>query len=286
MTLPNFLIVGAQKAGTSWLAAALRQHPDIFVADEEVHFFDKEHNWAKGVKWYEQHFDDADDETAVGEKTPDYFWTGYEGTEGHLPDVHENVYEVLPDAKLLVVLRDPVERAISAVNHLVRTGRLSPFVDIDEALVGDKRHLVRPHGVVSYGFYDEHLEAYLDLFEEDQIHVEIFEELVLGDSEARLAEVFSFLGVDSNVEIQDLDDPVNEHRGSMPRLIAENHAPTLAPITRFADLFLPEWRYEPPSAVEEELVRNYEESSLRLRSLVRNLVNANGRIPVPGARKG
>ena len=72
--LPNLLIIGAQKCGTTWLARMLGQHPDVFMAEEEIHFFDRAHNFARGTAWYESHFAAAAGQSAVGEKTPDYLW--------------------------------------------------------------------------------------------------------------------------------------------------------------------------------------------------------------------
>ena len=138
MCLPNFLIVGCQKAGTTWLANRIRQHPDIFLCDHEIHFFDKDYNYGKGIGWYREHFAGAGGAKAVGERTPDYFWTNGLRTEGHLPEVHRNIGEVLPEAKLVVILRDPVERAISAANHVISSGRISPFHNLDSLLIGER----------------------------------------------------------------------------------------------------------------------------------------------------
>lgn len=68
--VPNFLIVGVMKAGTTTLAYYLNQHPDVFLPDREIHFFDNDKNYARGIQWYEGHFVQACAEQIVGEKTP------------------------------------------------------------------------------------------------------------------------------------------------------------------------------------------------------------------------
>ena len=75
MRLPDFVIIGAQKSGTTWLGARLAEQPAIFLPRPfEVHFFDRNDNYAKGRDWYSGHFSAAPADTLVGEKTPDYFW--------------------------------------------------------------------------------------------------------------------------------------------------------------------------------------------------------------------
>lgn len=122
MTLPNFLIIGAQKAGTSWLAYQLEKHPEIYLPKKEIHYFDKGFNYQKGLSWYEKQFDEVTEQKAIGEKTPEYLWANGEGWEDHQSDVHQKIFQTLPEAKLIVTLRNPVDRAISAINHIIRSG--------------------------------------------------------------------------------------------------------------------------------------------------------------------
>ena len=117
-SLPNFLIIGAAKSGTTSLFQYLMQHPNIYAPfKKEIHFFDKHYN--KGVKWYQLHFpttkelESANTKGITGEATPYYL--------SH-PLVPERTRSLLPDVKLIVLLRNPVERAFSNYNHMVRTG--------------------------------------------------------------------------------------------------------------------------------------------------------------------
>jgi hypothetical protein len=106
MPLPDFIISGAPKAGTSSLWNYVWQHPDVFMPDpKEIAFFD--YNYGKGVEWYEEKFIEHEDEEAVGEATPWYM------CDDRAEWVPERMQDVNPDAKLIFILRDPVERCRS-----------------------------------------------------------------------------------------------------------------------------------------------------------------------------
>src|SRR5258707_12548722 len=76
--LPNFLILGAQMAGTTWLAKTLAQHPDIFIPRiKEIHYFDNDENFVKGASWYGRQFLRSCDRPAIGERTPNYLAASY-----------------------------------------------------------------------------------------------------------------------------------------------------------------------------------------------------------------
>ena len=134
--LPKFLIIGAQKSGTSWLSYNLSNHPEVFIPKQELHFFDKGYNYSKGIEWYKTHFKNCGNAIAIGEKTPDYLWANGIGTEDHLPDVHLNIHKHLPNTRLIIMLRNPVDRAVSAVRHIIRSRRIAPPRRIDDLLLG------------------------------------------------------------------------------------------------------------------------------------------------------
>ena len=116
-SLPDFVIIGTQKAGTTWLAARLAEQPGIFLPRPfEVHFFDREDNYGRGTAWYAERFRSAPVGALVGEKTPDYLWTQRPPDRGP-NDIPHRMYTLLPNARLVLVLRDPVRRAISALNQ-------------------------------------------------------------------------------------------------------------------------------------------------------------------------
>ena len=101
--LPNFLIIGAVRCATGWISQCLREHPDIFMASDETHFFDE--NYEKGLDWWEQiYFDTWKSEKAVGEKTANYIFE---------PSVPARIASFSSDVKLICCLRDPIDRMYS-----------------------------------------------------------------------------------------------------------------------------------------------------------------------------
>jgi Sulfotransferase domain len=113
---PNFLIIGAQKAGTSSLYKYLLQHPAILPAyQKEIHFFTIPDLYFKGEHWYRSHFPTAlaRRQRLSGEASPSYLF---------FPLVPERVFRVMPQIKLIVLLRDPAARAFSNYHHQVRRG--------------------------------------------------------------------------------------------------------------------------------------------------------------------
>lgn len=261
MALPNFLIIGAQKAGTTWLSAMLRQHPDVHMPARELHFFDKERNYARGLSWYEARFSGAAGEAAIGEKTPDYLWVERDGAEGHMAGAHERIAADLPDARLIAVLRDPVDRAVSAVRHLMRTGRASPLRSVDAYLVGSKAAALAPHGVLDKGFYHRQLSAYRERFAADRMLVLVFEEDVVRRPLAALRRACEFLGVDPSFEFDRVRQRVNAPRPSRPRLVLEHHLPVRRGAFGRLDRWFRPWHARPRAGTVERLAELYADAS-------------------------
>src|SRR4051812_32606879 len=102
MRLPDFLIVGVTKGGSTSVAQWLGAHPRVFVPREkELHFFSNDENWARGLDCYGSHFESAGDAELVGEATPQYMY---------FPAAIRRMAEVVPEAKLIVTLREPGSR--------------------------------------------------------------------------------------------------------------------------------------------------------------------------------
>lgn len=118
--LPDFLIVGAMRSGTSALAKLLRKHPDVFMPDtKELHYFDRE--FTRGLDWYARHFSAARPGQLVGEATPSYAYD--------VPSA-ERIAEAVPAARLVMLLRNPSERAYSHYWHeRVRGDETRSFAD-------------------------------------------------------------------------------------------------------------------------------------------------------------
>ena len=131
--LPGFIIVGAQKCGTSSLYRALIQHPLVEPAGtKEVHFFDL--NFGRGLSWYRSHFPPPSRRegrrTITGESSPYYLFH---------PHAAARIAQLVPRAKLLVLLRNPVDRAYSHYQHQVRRGRET--LSFEEAIEAEEERL-------------------------------------------------------------------------------------------------------------------------------------------------
>jgi len=114
LKLPNFLIVGAAKSGTSTLIGYLRRHPQIFMANSEIHFFDLDENFNRGLGWYSNFFAKAKGEIAIGEKTPGYTYHSF------APQASLRIHQHFPEMKLIWIFRDPVERVYSHLWMVMR----------------------------------------------------------------------------------------------------------------------------------------------------------------------
>lgn len=222
--LPDFLIIGAQKCGTTWLRELLREHPDLFLPPNEVQFFNQEKNYARGVGWYADHFADAAPGQLVGEKTPNYL---YLPDRLDIPDGVRRLYDLLPRAKLIAILRDPVERAISALNHVVYRGEVSPLHSADALLVGRKRHLAR-WPLIEMGMYHRQLQAFLDVYGREQLQVLFFEDDLKENPQSTIDAVCDFLGVERHTFPEDrLEQRVNRLRKSKLSLAVRYYLPAL-----------------------------------------------------------
>ncbi len=182
--LPNFLIIGAQKCGTTSLFRYLQDHPQIHVSvDKELDFFVEERGgWARGLGWYERQFDGAGDAHAVGEASPSY--SGFPCYAG----VPARIASVLPHVRLIYLVRHPVERLRSAYLHALAEGvERRP---IREALLHDSRY-------VDTSRYAMQLERYAGHFDRSQMLLLTTEALNHRPAET-VDRVLEFLGVDTS----------------------------------------------------------------------------------------
>jgi Sulfotransferase domain len=198
--LPDFLVLGAQKAGTTALYEYLRRHPQISGPSwKEVSFFDR--HWARGESWYRGNFPNVARTRGkhVGEASPSYVFH---------PLAPQRVEEVVPEARLIVLVRNPVDRALSQYNHEVALGREPlPFEEAldaeeerlrgeQERMAADPRYFSREwwsHTYKARGRYAEQLERWLAVFPREQLLVLPSDDL--GSDPARThAQVLEFLG--------------------------------------------------------------------------------------------
>jgi len=196
--LPDFLILGAQKAGTTALYAYLRWHPEITGPSfKEVSFFDR--HYVKGERWYRAHMP-VRRRSLVGEASPSYLFH---------PLAPERVAGMLPGARLIALLRNPVDRAFSHYQHEVALGReplsFEDAVDReDERMQGELERMLRDpsyfslawwnYTYVARGRYAEQLERWFAAFPREQLLV-LFTEELSADTAATYRRVLDFLGV-------------------------------------------------------------------------------------------
>jgi Sulfotransferase domain len=179
--LPNLIVIGAMKSGTTSLHQYLSVHPEIFMsAEKEPRFFSDEAKWKRGLAWYEQHFPEP--APVRGESTPDY--TKFPA----IRDAPQRIHSVIPEVRLIYVVRDPIERIISHYVDSYSFGRLHGTLDAELA------HFEDCH-LVNCSRYYMQLEQYLEYFEPDRILILVSEEL-RDDRPSTLRTAFRFLGVD------------------------------------------------------------------------------------------
>ena len=180
--LPNFLIIGAAKAGTTSLYRYLRSHPEVFMPEKkELQFFPLEFNWDRGLDWYEQHFVGAERASAVGEASTTY--TRYPYSQG----VPERIAEVLPDARLIYLIRHPIERMRSQFQQHVSHG-WELEQSIDKALLQNPFYLDTSR-------YAMQIEQYLEHFPLERLQVLTSDDLRVR-RDATMRRVYAFLEVD------------------------------------------------------------------------------------------
>lgn len=189
---PDFIGVGAAKAGTTSLHDVLNQHPDIYLPDfKEAHFFDFDDNFEKGEQWYDKTvFGKYAGQKIKGEITPSYTY---------FPEVPKRILDTVgPDIKLIFMFRHPVRRAWSHFQmHRLRGNEKLSF---EEAVLAEPERLKQDMLTVSRfsymdrGFYSQQVERYLQYFPKENMQFIIFEEFV-KDMAGHTAELLDFLGV-------------------------------------------------------------------------------------------
>lgn len=185
--LPDFVIIGAMKAGTTSLYRLLGTHPDVFMPyNKEPDFFVAEKAWPRGLDWYTSLFAQADGVRAIGEASTSY------SKRTEFPGVAGRMARLIPDVRIVYMLRDPIERMRSMYVHNVREGRET--ASIDDALLRQSMYL----DASRYGFQ---LEAFLEHFPREQIHVLRTEDFSAApDREMRRLSAFLDLDALSSVE--------------------------------------------------------------------------------------
>ncbi len=202
--LPNFIIAGAMRCGTTSLNGYLREHPEVAVSTpKEVHFFDVHYD--EGLEWYLRHFPDSDMATAIGEATPDYL---------HHPDALHRIAQTIPEVKLLILLRNPVDRAYSHYWH--NRSRDKEPLSFEAALEAEPDRIAaggEDRAVYSYadrGRYREQLERAFASVPPEWVLVQTFEDLET-DPASVYRKACGFLGIDQGFVPPNLGRAINPY---------------------------------------------------------------------------
>jgi sulfotransferase family protein len=198
--LPNFILVGAPRCGTTSLAMYLSQHPQIHIAPQkEVHYFDLRYH--RGLDWYRAQFDRVAGERAVGEASPSYMFS---------EDAMQRMHDLLPDVKLIAILRDPVARSYSAywfVNSLAPEG-LSFEETLEKQAQPDYVPRFKRPSIMTASTYLPALERVTRFYPRESLHVLLLDDLK-NDVDGAFASLCRFLGVDDAVKPASLGETVN-----------------------------------------------------------------------------
>jgi len=190
MTLPNFLIVGAQKSGTTTLYDILNNHPEVNMSKiKEVNYFTSEKKMSKGLKFYSSFFyKKKATQKITGEASPGYMNNLY------IPKLIKNQ---LGDVKIIMILRNPVKRAYSQYwdNRRHLSESLTESEIIGRYLTDE--YSSKSKGYFSRGVYIKYIEEYLKYFKRSDIHIMIFEELI-DNPKKELKKLYNFLGIDDS----------------------------------------------------------------------------------------
>lgn len=206
MTLPNFIILGASKSGTSATYEFLKQHEQIYVCPmKETNFFAfygqkpefRGPRWdmhKKNIVWtlkrYHEQFDGVTNEIAIGEASPSYLFVS--GTA-------IRIKQLIPDVKLIAILRNPTERAFSSFLMLKRDG-LEPCKTLADAIADEPRRIHEnwfQHTHIHRGYYGKQLEEYYSRFNQNQIHVCLYDDFIQKPLEI-IQSIYRFIGVDDS----------------------------------------------------------------------------------------
>ncbi|NJK49727.1 sulfotransferase [Candidatus Gracilibacteria bacterium] len=223
MTLPNFLIIGAAKAGTTALHTYLQQHPQVYMTpDKETNFFafEGEHLNFQGIgdeainqfsitdlKSYQAEFQNVSDEKAIGEACPLYLYHS---------KAPERIYSYIPHVRLIAILRHPVDRAYANYLHIIRDDR-EPCRDFERALQQEKKRIDENWEwfwhYIQLGYYAAQLQRYYEIFARDQIRVYLYEDLC-QNSLTLMQDIFRFLEINDNF-IPDMT--IRPNKSGMPK---------------------------------------------------------------------
>lgn len=192
MRLPNFLLIGAAKSGTTTLYEYLCRHPQIYMCTpKEPDFFSIDKIYAQGVEWYSALFEDAEPDQVCGDAS-----TTYSRLQQH-PQAAARIAQTLPNVKLVYIMRNPVDRAYSFYVHRLKVCRYRPEFAVPPTF---EEAIKEVSEFVDSGNYIAQIEEYLQYYSKESFLFLLMEDLV-KKPEDTMTKIFDFLGVDSSLKV-------------------------------------------------------------------------------------
>lgn len=187
----DFLGIGAQKSGTSWVYSCLYEHPEICIPVKEIHFFSRS-RFEKGTPWYEAHFKRCAENQKTGE-----FSTSYLYSEA----APQRIASLYPNVKLIAIFRHPIRRAYSQYKNALKAGEITAEVRFEQ-------YVEKEESCLGQGYYAKQLKKYLDCFARDQILILIYEDLDKNPLKF-IQSIYRFIGVSDTFVPPSLEKQIN-----------------------------------------------------------------------------
>ena len=189
----DIFLVGAPKCASTWIHRCFQEHEEIYVPEEDsIKYYDL--NYHKGDCWYKNYFNNATNKQIIVDPTPSYFRS---------PGAISRIASEHPDAKFILSLRNPLDRAFSQYWHEKKRGIIT--VNFEEAL----QQVMLWGWFIETGFYATHLDNLLKYFPKDRIHITLFDDLK-NDAGLFIKNIFEFVDVDNTFEPLIINKPVNK----------------------------------------------------------------------------
>lgn len=232
--LPNFVIVGAARSGSTSLYRHLRAHPEVFLPRrKELHYFDK--HWNDGLDWYRSHYAEASGQPALGDATPTYMYKA---------QAVERMAATLPDARLVAILRNPVDRAYS--HYWMNRSQWKEKLSFEAALAAEPVRLAADDGhkhrgvpgscaYVDRGRYLYQLRRLCEHYPHQRLMVMVFEDELARAPQRAYASLCRFLGIDDSFVAPDLDSAANRsiaYRSQLVGRVTRLAPRSLKPVAR------------------------------------------------------
>lgn len=199
-TLPNFIVIGAMKSGTTSLRYTLSCHPEIFmVYPEEPRFFYNDENYRKGLGWYSSFFENVKGQKAIGEGSGFYAW------KARNSETVKRIANTIPDVKIIYMVRHPIERIASHWSWEIASGK--PLGSIENAIQENRQFL-------DMSMYWEQISEYRKYFKDEQIKILFLEDLKSNPYQF-YQNCFQFLGVDADFDVTPYLNPQNQTEGRL-----------------------------------------------------------------------